>query len=567
MPDSDRPSLLRRTGESLVTRLRRLRPDLVPGGFRVVVILVWVATAILAGVLLFLDPDSVRSEESAGANPLDQFFAPLWLRMLLITVIALLAVSATAIAGLRASLGGRGRRRVSLFECVLAVSLGFPAFAMAADQQFLLASIALLMLIGVEWFAHTRAVTSRAPRWLPAVAGAVALPWLVVLVAQPLDAVGSGGWTWAAIFWFAATFAVFGAYYGIVRASAARARRVRFTKRSDMRPGIAWACIAVVAVLILARFTVARSLFNESDALLWAPWAKAPMSWVLAALIASVIAFAAIRSSANPFRQYGERLVSGVIAGAGVLELVLSWFAVIVGMTVAIFTGSKEVYDGFLDWYNVPQLLLLCALVGIVSLPRFHRTGGRTIGWVSGLYLLPYLLFVVFFAIAPPWYSVATSVQVTMVLLVVAFALALWNTVSATRRVRWGVVVRLAAVPFIVVNAGLLLPAVFDWSARYLLIVGALISLLFLLPKVAADPRRRAHDLLSASSAVLLAITVALLALPSILEQDTWTLFGTLWLTVTVITGLVLNLEARPTRVVYSIDNPTRTKTQQRKSP
>ena len=318
--------------------------DLVPGGFRVVVILVWVATAILAGVLLFLDPDSVRSEESAGANPLEQFFAPLWLRMLLITVIALLAVSATAIAGLRASLGGRGRRRVSLFECVLAVSLGFPAFAMAADQQFLLASIALLMLIGVEWFAHTRAVTSRAPRWLPAVAGAVALPWLVVLVAQPLDAVGSGGWTWAAIFWFAATFAVFGAYYGIVRASAARARRVRFTKRSDMRPGIAWACIAVVAVLILARFTVARSLFNESDALLWAPWAKAPMSWVLAALIASVIAFAAIRSSANPFRQYGERLVSGVIAGAGeVLELVLSWFAVIVGMTVAIFTGSKEV--------------------------------------------------------------------------------------------------------------------------------------------------------------------------------------------------------------------------------
>lgn len=558
MTDSQRPGLMHRARVSLGKRLRRLRPNLVPGGFRTIVIAVWILTAALAVVLLFLDPAAFHSEVANTDNLLDLFFAPLWLRMLLVSVIALLAVSATGITALRASLGNRDRRDVVLFEVVLALSLGFPAFAMAADRQLLLATIALLGLIGVEWFAHARAVTSRATPLIPAVACAVALPWLVLLIAQPLGAAGSGGWTWAAIFWFAATFAVFGAYYGIVRASEARANRVHFTKRRDLRPFVAWACIAAVAVLMLARFTVARNLFNESDARLWDPWAKAPMSWMLASVIGTVIAIAAVRSSVKPFRRYGERRVLGVIAGTGVMNLALSWLAIIAGMTVAVFDGSGNIHDGLIDWYLVLQLIALCVLAGIVCLPRFHRTAGRTIVWVSWLYLTPFLVFVVFLAAnPPPWYSIGTSVQVAVVLLVVALALAAWNALSANRRVPWRVVVRLAAVPFIVVNAGILFPAILDWSARYILIVGALISIVFLLPRVAADPNRRALDLLGASSAVLLAFAVTVIALPSIFKDETWAVFGTLWLTVTVMTGLVLDLEARPTPATERTRHPT----------
>ena len=46
-------------------------------------------------------------------------------------------------------------------------------------------------------------------------------------------------------------------------------------------------------------------------------------------------------------------------------------------------------------------------------------------------------------------------------------------------------------------------------------------------------------------AAALLVVTVALLALPSVLREETFTLFGTLWLSVPVITALVLEFEPR----------------------
>jgi hypothetical protein len=72
------------------------------------------------------------------------------------------------------------------------------------------------------------------------------------------------------------------------------------------------------------------------------------------------------------------------------------------------------------------------------------------------------------------------------------------------------------------------------------------------------------RDLLKASSVVLLALTVALLALtvallalPSIFNEQSCAVFGTLWLTVTVITGLVLEVEARPKTPADLRDDPT----------
>jgi hypothetical protein len=547
MTESAEPSgRLAKIGASLAARVRRLRPDRVRGGYRAVLIAVWVLIAIVAMVLLFMDPDAVGTEAATLEDPVDRFFAPLWLRMLLMVAIALLAVGACVLAALRADLDGRWTRRGEIrFEVVLAVSAGFPAFALAAEQQFVLACVAAIAFAGVETVAHLHAVTRRGSASIPMVAGAVLVPWLVLIAAQPSGAVASEGWTWASLFWFAATFAVFGAYYGIVRASEVRTRRLTFTRRRDLRPAVAWTCIVVVAALVVMKLTVARGVFSEGDAQLWAPWQKAPMSWALALLVAFLITVGAVRSSRKPLRRRGDRLVAGVIAATGVIELALSWLAIVVGMVVAIVSGALYLPDGFVEWYQFVQLALLIAVALLVCLPVFHRTAARSVAWASTLYLIPVLVLMVSIASAPRWFSVATSVQVSLLLLVVAVGLALWNVIRPNTQVGWRVIARLAIVPFIVVHAGLLLPAILTWSARYVLIAGALVSLLFFLPKVAADPRRRALDLIGASSAVLLGLVVAVLALPSIFKDEVYTLFGTLWLSVTVITGLVLELEPR----------------------
>jgi len=155
------------------------------------------------------------------------------------------------------------------------------------------------------------------------------------------------------------------------------------------------------------------------------------------------------------------------------------------------------------------------------------------------------MVVTVFLPAPPPGVSIATSVQVAVILLVAALALAVWNAMRPARRVGWRVIARLSVVPFVVVHAGLLLPAMLNWSARYVLVAAGVVSLVFLLPKVAADPRRRALDLIGASSGVLLGVVVAVLALPSIFKDELYTVFGTLWLSVTVITGLVLELQPR----------------------
>ncbi|MFE6257192.1 hypothetical protein [Agromyces sp. NPDC057865] len=537
---------LQRIGAAFAKRTRRLRPDRVHGGFLMVLLTLWVSAVVTAVVLVFMDPDQVNLQPASGGDPVDRFFAPLWLREVLMAAIAVLAVSACVLAALSADLGGaRSQRREVRYEVVLAVAAGFPAFALAADRQLLLAGIASVAFLGVEITAHLPVIGRRGWASIPIIAALVLVPWLIMLIAQLFGGVPSGGWTWASLFWFAATFAVFGAYYGLVRASEVRVKGLAFTKRRDLRPAVAWTCVLIVLGLVILRSTVANGLFNESDAEIWTPWQKAPTSWVIAASVAMFIALAAVRSSIRPFRRYGERLIAGTIAATGVLELVLSWVAVVIGMIVAIVSGANVLPDAWVDWYQPVQLAIIVLLAVVACLPAFRRTASRAIAWASALYLIPALLLIVFIANAPSWYSVATSVQVVLVLLAIAIALGLWNLVGRTHSVGWRVVARLAVVPLVVVHAGLLLPAVLDWSARYVLIVGAVLSLLLFLPKVAADPRRRALDLIGASSAVLLSFVVAVMALPSTFKAETWGVTGTLWLPITVITGLVLELEPR----------------------
>ena len=115
--------------------------------------------------------------------------------------------------------------------------------------------------------------------------------------------------------------------------------------------------------------------------------------------------------------------------------------------------------------------MVISALLVFVLLPSFRRTAARSIALVTALYLAPFFIFMIFLQAAPPdWYSIADPVQITLVLLGLALLMAVWNSLSPSRPVAWWVIIALAVVPFIVVHAGLLLPAIFEWSSRYVLI-------------------------------------------------------------------------------------------------
>jgi hypothetical protein len=90
------------------------------------------------------------------------------------------------------------------------------------------------------------------------------------------------------------------------------------------------------------------------------------------------------------------------------------------------------------------------------------------------------------------------------------------------------------------VHAGWLLPAAWSGLGRIALVVGVVLAVLFLLPKLAADRDRHALDLLAASGGQLLALVVFLLALPSFLDDPQIIVLGLFWLSVAVIAALTV---------------------------
>jgi hypothetical protein len=297
------------------------------------------------------------------------------------------------------------------------------------------------------------------------------------------------------------------------------------------------------------RLTVARELFPTPDPELWSPFAKAPISWAHAVVVAALVVAVAARSVRHPLRRARERRITAALAVAGNADLALGIAVIIVAMALAAVTG------GFLIPEVPPIAVAALKFVGVVAitvfalLPPFRGTAARALAIVSGAYLVPLTLNGLVGAAGvtlPPGLAgyPASPVQVMLALLVVAVVGA---AVPAVRReFGTGLVVRLAIVPIVAVHAGWLLPAVWSESGRFVLVVGVLIAVLFLLPPLAEDRDQHALDVLGASGGQVLALAVFALALPSFLNDSQLVVLGLFWLSVGVIAALTVRVADDP---------------------
>jgi hypothetical protein len=512
-----------------------VRLDLVPPHALPWIIACWLLAAGLA--VLILVPGATQgvvAERSGSSGLIGRFDAPLGIRVLLVAAGAVLA-------GILAVVQRHRDGHPLVRELGLAVAAGFPVLALAADRSWGLAAAALVLLVAAEIVAHRRTLADR--RATTIVALLVAAIWGVLLLAQFAVRDAGAGWTWIALFGFAAAFAAFGSYYGVARAAESRSRLLRPLFR-DTLPAVAVAGIVLAVVVVTSlRLTVARELFPEPDPGLWTPLAAAPLSWLHAALVAGLVVLLAAWSARHPLRRSRERGVTAALAVAGNADLAAGVLVIVAGLVVAAATGEVLAPD-------IPPVLVAAlkfAGVGVITatalLPPFRGTAARALALITGAYLVPLTLhgLLVQAGVAlPPGVAgyPATPVQVALLLLAVAVVGA---ALPGLRRMLGpGLVVRLAVVPLVAVHAGWLLPAAWSDLGRIVLVVGVVLALLFLLPELSADRDRHALDLLTASAGQVLALAVFVLALPSFLDDPQLVVLGLFWLAVTVIAALTV---------------------------
>lgn len=527
-----------RRAAGLRARFDRVRLDRVPVATRPWIVSCWVLTLVIAVVLLVPGlADEVTVDPVGAAHILDRFLAPAWLRMLLVAssgAVAAVSVSLALLRGAASAPGASPLRR----EFALALA-AFPALALAADRILVPAVLAAVLFVVAELVAHLGRPTRARAAW----AGAAAfLPWVVLASAQPFTE--AGGWTWAVLFGLAAGFAAFGSYYGVQRAAESRTAAVAFLFRTRMPAAGVLGVVAAVVVVVVLRLTVLRELFPEPDPTLWSPFAKeSPLSWVHAALVAGLIVLVGWRSTRRPLRRFGERRIAAALATVGNVELVLGSLVIVGAFLVAVVLGAATFPDAWLEW--VPAIKVGGVFViGLAALlPWMRGTAARVLAGISAVYLLPATTNNALVAEGvelPPGIAGFAAKPVQIMLLLVASSLALAVVALAGRTVSRPLVLRLAIVPLIAVHAGWLLPVAWSDLGRWLLVLGIVASLVLFLPTPDPDPARRGINLLAASAAQLLAITVAALAIPSLYEDGTLVVLGLLWLAVTVVVSLVV---------------------------
>lgn len=517
-------------------RVGRIRLDLVPARHLAWILACWALTLVAVVVVLIpgaTDGITAAPAPQAGESALiGRFTAPLGIRLFLIGAAAVLAGSFVLRMRLRAA-------PPVAREAGLALVLGFPLLALLADRQWGFAALALVLVVAAEVAAHVPAFRGGGMLVALLTTGV----WVVLMVAQFAVEDAATGWTWIALFGFAAAFAAFGSYYGVARAAESRTRWLRPLFRDDL-PTLAVAGLVAAAVVLTGlRLTVARDLFPDPDPALWTPLRTSLVSWVHAALVAALVVVVAAVSVRHPLRRSRERRVTAALAIAGNADLAVGVAVIVAGMVVAAVSG--EFFTPGIPAVAVAALKFagVVVITLVVLLPPFRGTAARALGLITGAYLVPITLQGLLaqpelgLARAPVGFA-ATPVQVALLLLVVAVVAAV---VPALRRMLGsGLVVRLAVVPFVAVHAGWLLPAAWSDLGRILLVVGILVALLFLLPMLSTDRDRHALDLLSASSAQLLALVVFALALPSFLDDPQLVVLGLFWLSVAVIAALTV---------------------------
>jgi hypothetical protein len=535
----------RSRASSLVSaHLDRVRLDRVPVAVRPWIAACWVLTLAIAVVLLVPGlADEVDVDPDAAARILDRFLAPAWLRMLLLVAAGGFA-SASAVLALLRHAAGTSDASPLRRELALMVSC-FPALALIADRIVVPAVLAGAAFVALELVAHV----GRSTRRRAAISGVVAFAaWVVIAVAQLASV--ANGWTWAVLFGLAAAFAAFGSYYGIQRAAESRTAAVAFLFQPRMpRAAVLAVTLLVVAVVVL-RLTVLRELFAEPDPTLWSPFAKeASISWLHAAIVAGLIAAVGAASSRRPLERLGERRIAAGLAAVGNAELVIGALVIVGAFLVAVVLGAAAFPLEWLAWVPVIKVVGVL-IVGLLAwLPQLRGTSARALAAITAVYLLPATAQGALLAGGrelPPGIAgfPATPVQVMLLLVVYATGLA----VAAF--VRPGLaspafILRLAVVPVIAVHAGWLLPVAWSGVGRWLLVLGIVAALLLFLPPPHADPARRGIDLLAASAAQLLAITITALAIPSLYDDGQFVVLGLLWLSVTVVISLVVETRMR----------------------
>ncbi len=524
------------------SRLDRVRLDRVPVAVRPWIAVCWLLTFAVAVLLLVPGlADEVAVDPDSASRILDRFLAPAWLRMLLALAAGVVVACRVVLALLRQAADADASRMRR--EVALALSC-FPALALAADRVAVPAVLAGATFLALELVAHL----GRASRRRAAISGAVALLcWAVLAAAQLADVAST--WTWVVLFGLAAGFAAFGSYYGIQRAAESRTGAVSFLFRTRMSRPAVLAVALLMAGLVVLRLTVLRELFAEPDPTLWSPFAKeSPLSWLHAALVAGLIAAVGAASSRRPLARQGERRIAASLAVVGNAELVIGGFVVVGVFLVAVVLGDAVFPVAWIDAVPVLKFAGVLALGALALLPRFAGTSARVLAAVTAVYLLPPTgqgVLVLLGVDLPPGITgfPATPVQITLILVAYAVGLAV-ATLVRPGLASAALILRLAVVPVVAVHAGWLLPVAWSGAGRWLLVLGILAALLLFLPAPDADPARRGIDLLAASAAQLLAITVTALAIPSLYDDGQFVVLGLLWLSVTVVISLVV--ETRP---------------------
>jgi hypothetical protein len=518
---------------ALGARIGLLRPDLVPARDLVWIVACWTLTVVAVVIILFPgSTDGIVARQAGSSGLIGLFMAPLGIRVFLLGAAALLA--GTLVLVLRRSDAGAVAR-----ELGLAVAAVFPTLALLADRQWALAGIALVLAAAAEVIAHRPAVRGTDT----AVAVLATATWGVLLVEQFVAEDAADGWTWIALFGFAAVFAAFGSYYGVARAAESRSRRLQPLFRDDLPPAAVVGIVAVVVVLTALRLTVARDLFPTPDPRLWTPLETPPISWLHAALVAGLVVVLAARSVRHPLRRSQERRMTAALAVAGNAELAAGVAVILAGMVISAASGDF-VAPG------IPSVVVaalkfggVVVITAVALLPAFRGTVARTLALITGAYLVPLTLQGLLREGEPDVVGfAATPVQVALLLLAVAVVGVVFPAVR--RMLGSALTVRLAVVPFVAVHAGWLLPAAWTDLGRIVLVVGVVLALLFLLPPLAADRERHALDLLGASAGQLLALVVFLLALPSFLDDPQLVVLGLFWLSVAVVAALTVRTAA-----------------------
>jgi hypothetical protein len=268
--------------------------------------------------------------------------------------------------------------------------------------------------------------------------------------------------------------------------------------------------------------------------------------------VAGVLAAVAIASTRRPLLRLGQRGVTAGLAALGNLHLVVAAAIILVGLLAAI-VGTVDAPQQWLDAVPVLKVIGVAALALTVLLPPFRRTAARWLAIVAALFLLPNTLAAVLGDSVPDF--APTPVQVTIVLVAVALALAVTNLVRPG--VRPALVVRLAVVPIVAVHAGWLLPAVWTQFGLALTVVVIVVTLVLLQPVPDEDDRVHGRRVLTGAGTQLLALGVALVAAPSLLDDASLVVLGLIWLTVVVVAALCFEtVERLPTDSPEAVPTP-----------